>query len=129
MNSMDLEELAALDAVGALTEEEQRALRERLSSAQPSERLAAAQMYDLAHALAQSRAAGPAAPVPPPHVRERLLARVSGPGSFSVLTSDGQWLDTPIPGLTMKVLSHDRARDSAVLLMRAKPGTRYPAHH
>jgi anti-sigma factor ChrR (cupin superfamily) len=132
MSSIDLEELAALDAVGALTENEQRTLRERLSSASPAERQAVAQMYDLAQALVTSSvegSAGAACEPPRPQVRAQLLARVSSPRSFSVLTSDGEWADTAIPGLTMKVLSHDRERDSAVLLMRAKGGVRYPAHH
>jgi anti-sigma factor ChrR (cupin superfamily) len=129
MNSTDLEELAALDALGALTDEEQRLLRERLSSASPDERQAAAQMYDLAGGLAHARAHTATAPIPAPHVRERLMARVSQPSSFSVVGGQLPWLQTPIAGLHMKVLSLDKERDSAVLLMRAEPGVSYPAHH
>jgi anti-sigma factor ChrR (cupin superfamily) len=127
--TFDLEELAALDALGALTEDEERALRERLSSASPDERQAVAQIYELAGGIAHARSNTATAPIPPPHVRERLMARVTQPSSFSVFGPQLTWLPTPIPGLRMKVLSLDRERDSAVLLMQADPGVSYPAHH
>lgn len=57
------------------------------------------------------------------------MARVSGPGTFSVLSSDGSRVQTEIPGLALKVLTINRERDSAVVLMKIQPGTRYPAHH
>ena len=41
---------------------------------------------------------------------------------------EGAWL-TPMRGIQMKILSLDRGRDSATLLMKVAPGTTYPAHH
>ena len=128
-NSTDLEELAALDAVGVLDAAEQAELRERLSVAPAEVRAAVATLYEAAGHLAIS--GGPAAdlPEPPARVRERLLARLARPANFSVGTEDGEWLETPIAGIVMKLLSLDIERDSAVMLLRAQPGTSYPAHH
>lgn len=64
-----------------------------------------------------------------PGVRERLMAQVSAPVRYTLTTSDGEWVMAPIPGILMKVLSLDRARDAAVLLVKGEAGARYPAHH
>src|SRR5262245_49502133 len=63
-----------------------------------------------------------------PALRERLMAQVSAPARFTLAADQGQWIDTPIAGITMKVLSLDTAGDSAVLLVKGTPGARYPAH-
>jgi anti-sigma factor ChrR (cupin superfamily) len=121
----DLEALAALDAAGALDEAEQREYRERLQGASADERTAIAQLYDLAAAVAADRADAP----PPAGSLERLMQRIEAAQVYSVLAHEGEWRPGPVPGTTVKILSLDRAKDLATLLMRVAPGARYPAHH
>jgi anti-sigma factor ChrR (cupin superfamily) len=125
MMSMELEVLAALDAAGALGEEEQRSYRTLLASASAGERAAVAQLYELAAHLALS-----AEPVAPPAgARGRLMQRVEASNAYTLLAADGEWAPGPVPGTTLKLLSVDRVRQSATMLMRVSPGARYPAHH
>jgi len=121
----ELEDLAALDAAGALNETEQRDYYAKLASASADERAAVAQFYELAAqvAVADARMA------PSPGARDRLLKRVEGSRLYSVLAGEGRWLPGPVPGTRIKLLSVDRRRESATLLMRVDPGARYPAHH
>lgn len=125
--SSHLDELVALDALGLLTDEQQAELHAELirigSSAQ-------AALYDAAHA---ALAAAPV--VPPPGVRDRFLAQVSGgrtqpTAGLSFLVRDEGWHPHPlIAGIRMKQLSLDTNRGVATLLLDVAPGTVYPAHH
>ena len=126
VDSTDLLDLVALDAAGALDDAEQRSLRERLARAMPEERAVSAQLYDAAAMLAVETVDH--ALLPAPGTRERLLARITGQGIYSVRADDGQWIVSDIPGIRVKVLSLDRERDLAVMLLRVEPGSRYPAH-
>jgi len=121
----ELEDLAALDAAGALNETEHRDYRAKLAGASAAERASIAQFYELA---AQIAATSPEA-APLPGARERLLQRIDGSRLYSVLKSEGEWLPGPVPGTRVKMLSLDRKRDSATLLMQVDPGARYPPHH
>ena len=121
----ELEELAALDAAGALDDAEQREYRERLKHASADERTAIAQLYDLAATLASAGATV----APPAGARDRLMERIERSQVYSVLASEGAWQPGPVSGTHVKILSLDRRRDSATLLMRVEPGARYPAHH
>jgi quercetin dioxygenase-like cupin family protein len=69
------------------------------------------------------------APEPPPGLRARIMARVRGSHVYSIRAAEGEWLSSPLPGITMKVLSLDRERNTATLLVRGEPGAVYPAHH
>ena len=54
-----------------------------------------------------------------------------GAASFSVMflrASDGSWLTTSAPGVTVKPLFTDPARRTETYLVRAKPGSRMPRH-
>jgi anti-sigma factor ChrR (cupin superfamily) len=42
--------------------------------------------------------------------------------------NDGRWLPHPVPGIRMKVLSVNLARDYATLLLDVEPGMRFPPH-
>lgn len=126
MDSTDLLELVALDAAGALDDEEQRSLRERLARATTEEREVSAQLYDTAAMLAVETV--DRALLPAPGVRDRLLARISGRGIYSMRADEGTWIASDIPGIRVKVLSLDRERDLAVMLLRVAPGSTYPAH-
>ena len=125
MPTTDLEELAALDAAGALDEHEQRDLRAKFAAASPDARAAIAHIYELAAQLAVERATED----PAPSVRERLLDRVNASRLYSLRADEGTWTPGPVPGTRVKLLSLDRLRNSATLLMRVDPGARYPAHH
>lgn len=89
--------------------------------------------FDDVVALGLARAAD--AGEPRPEVKEALMARVRAsasqpPAGFSFrLATDDQWLPHPVPGIRMKVLSLNRARDYATLLLDVAPGTTFPPHH
>lgn len=125
MMSTELEELAALDAAGALDEAEQPLYRERLSTASPEQRAAIAHLYDVAAGAAASQALEPL----PAGSRDRLVERLGQSRLYTLFAGEGAWLPGPVPGTAIKILSLDRARDLATLLLRAEPGARYPAHH
>jgi anti-sigma factor ChrR (cupin superfamily) len=65
---------------------------------------------------------------PSPGVKAALLARIGLPSNHTVTAGDGEWVQTPVPGVRMKVLAIDRARDRVTMLIRGEPGARYPAH-
>jgi len=77
--------------------------------------------------------------VPSPQVKERLLARLHAdadtpaarpmPAGFSFIFEEEGWHPHPVPGIRMKMLSLDRARDIATILLDVAPGTRFPPHH
>ena len=75
------------------------------------------------------------AETPSPRVRERLVARVAEdvppvPAGFAFrFDVGGEWVPHPVPGIRMKVLSMNRAKGYATLLLDVQPGTRFPAHH
>jgi anti-sigma factor ChrR (cupin superfamily) len=81
-------------------------------------------------ALARDADAGE---LPSAEVKQRLMARVGSadapPAGFSFIESDEGWLPHPIPGIRMKMLSLDRERNYATLLLDVAPGSRFPAHH
>ncbi|MEZ5292409.1 MAG: cupin domain-containing protein [Vicinamibacterales bacterium] len=120
----DVEALALADAAGALDADEQRELAARLAALPEDTRRAVATLYETTAALA---AAVPPV-VPPPHVRERVLAAVRTPGRYTLHASDGDWFDTPFPGIRGRVLAVDQARGMATLFLRAEPGAIYPSH-
>lgn len=84
---------------------------------------------------------------PPPELRERLLARArsQSPALFQrpperqgmlldrdgvfVATSSGMdWSEGPLPGIWLKRLFEDNARDRYTTLVKMGPGVRYPSH-
>jgi anti-sigma factor ChrR (cupin superfamily) len=126
VNETDLLEIVALDAAGALDDAEQRSLRERLARATPEERKASAELYDAAAMLAMETV--DRGVLPAPGIRERLLARISGRSIYSLRAAEGTWITSEIPGVRVKILSLDRERDLAVMLLHVEPGSTYPAH-
>lgn len=70
---------------------------------------------------------------PRPEVRQRLLARLDEPpvpaGFGFRYEREADWLPHPVPGIRMKVLSLNRERGYATLLLDVEPGVRFPAHH
>jgi anti-sigma factor ChrR (cupin superfamily) len=66
-------------------------------------------------------------------LKARLLARLSLertlPRGFVLSLADEGWQPYPLPGIRMKVLAMSREQDSVTLLIDARPGARFPAHH
>lgn len=127
----EVEALALADAIGALDADEQRELQAMVAALPPDDQAAIARLYDMSYAMAA--AALDATAAPSPKVRESLLAAVTGVATtvaknFTLLASEGEWVDTPLPGIRMKVLSLDRPRNQVTMLLRGEPGARYPSH-
>jgi anti-sigma factor ChrR (cupin superfamily) len=120
----DVQALALADAIGALDPDEQRDLENRLTLLPPDVRAQVAQVYDAAVELS-SIATGEA---PSPDVRTALLARIAAPANHTIGSSDGEWVQTPLRGIRMKILAIDRKRDRVTMLLRGDPGASYPAH-
>jgi anti-sigma factor ChrR (cupin superfamily) len=87
---------------------------------------------DLELPLAMLAADGEA---PRADVRARLMAYVRGDAPavpkgfvFSLAATD-RWFPHPVPGIRMRVLSVNKDRGYATLLLNVDPGTRFPAHH
>ena len=138
MKPEELQELAALQAAGALDGADRALLCERLTAGDPA---AWAELRAFGEAVARLAAARPQPP--PAGLRERLLRRIGGdapstppvpaarPPDFAFLNpaADGEWLPATIPGARFKLLSLDLERNFALLYAQLEPRTRYPAHH
>jgi quercetin dioxygenase-like cupin family protein len=130
MDDRTHEELAALDAVGALGTDESARLRAALTRAGEPVRARVAHLYDAAAAAAL--AAAPSA-VPAPGARARLLSQVatleaSAARQFSFVLGDGgPWRSMGVPGAFYRPLAEGAGY--SVLLVRGDAGTRFPPHH
>ena len=120
----EVQALALADAIGALDPDERRDFENRLAALPAEVRAEVAHLYDAAVEIA-SATFGES---PSPHVRAALLAKIAAPSNFTVMAGDGEWVQTPIPGVRMKILVLDRARDRVTMLVRGEPGATYPAH-
>ena len=120
----DVQALALADAIGALDPDERRELEARLAALPAKRAPKWLSLYDAVVEIS-STATGEA---PSPHVRAALLAKIAVPSNHTVTASDGEWVQTPVPGVRMKILAIDRARDRVTMLIRGEPGASYPAH-
>jgi quercetin dioxygenase-like cupin family protein len=132
MSVDEIIELAALDAAGALLEDERRALGEALTRADEATRREVAELYRVAAALPPVTDEAPG-----PQVRERLLTHAFATGApapditvpgFRFVHAHEGWHPHPIPGIMVKPLAIDRDRNTATLLLKAAPGVEYPQH-
>ena len=119
----DIEALALADAIGALDPDERRDLEARLAALPPSVRAEVAHLYDASVEIAASTSGE----TPSPGVRDALLARIAAPSNHTITAAEGAWVET-VPGVRMKILAIDRARDQATMLLKGEPGARFPAH-
>jgi anti-sigma factor ChrR (cupin superfamily) len=119
-----IETLALADAAGALDTAEQAALRRLVASLPVDAQSEVARLYDLTEVLG-SAVDGPP---PSPQVRDRLMASILGPSRYTQTAADAEWLESGIPGLTLRILALDRERDVVTMLLRGEPGARYPSH-
>lgn len=131
MSERDLNSLAILHALGALSPEEEEKLKLELGADKDAVRLVS-EWSEAAALLALALDPIP----PPPHARDSLLAAIrttrSGPAEgapeIRVLAASAGWEDSPIKGIRFKRLSSPEEADSVTVLMSIEPGGRYPAH-
>ena len=140
MNCTELQELAALRALGVLEPSETARLDAAIAH-DPDARAEVAAITDAAAALARLAPAK----TPPPALRERLLAQIAHtpqagpsraqsavpparPGFSFIRPDEGEWMTTPIPGIRMKMLSVNRDTGYWVVKADLAPGARYPQH-
>ncbi|MBI5386903.1 MAG: cupin domain-containing protein [Verrucomicrobia bacterium] len=132
MNSERFNELAALNAVGALEGAEWQEWQTAAANADPAALAEAAGFNNVAALLA---AANVMPYEPPPALKARILERVhaagcgqkSSPFHFR-LAGEGAW-QQPLPDVRLKELFKHPGGGSAVLLVDMAPGARYPHHH
>ena len=144
-NQERIEELAPLNAAGALDLTERDEFERLLATADPAVLSRVAQFQELAALLALALSA---APELPRGLKEKIMRRVAvnspaaAPGSagqhsaalatpgFTFIAGDGQgnWLPLKVPGAWVKLLSLDAQRGYAVVLGKLDAGARYPAH-
>jgi len=78
--------------------------------------------------------AAPVVRAPSPGVKDALLARVraekaAGAGwKFAKVAADEGWVKLPFPGLRMREVTVDAARDTALLFVEMAPGAIFPDH-
>ena len=121
-----ISELASLFAAGALPPDEEMEFQEHVKSCG----VCAAE----AKAFRETASCLPLASegaAPPPHLREKLLARIQQPelppGIRVVRANEGNWIPL-VPGVVAKRLYQDSATGHVALLVRMEPGAAYPPH-
>lgn len=145
MTPKRLEELAALNAAGALDGKDLDEFQRLLADADHRSKRILARFNNLAGLLAASL---PHQQQPSPGLRRKLLLRIEisearkTPADFLnqnlkaalsgftfIPGSDAAgWKEIRVPGAAVKLLSVDQTRGYAVVLGKLEPGTRYPAH-
>ncbi len=142
MNCDELQQLTALRALGALDGDEFARLEKRLAEDEPA-RMELARFFDVAATLARVSVAKRAAPT---SLRGKILDRIRQtpqlkPGQppatagakpvlpdFSFMQGDAPWMDGPMPGIRLKILSLSEHQDYAMLLVELAAGVVYPEH-
>jgi putative transcriptional regulator len=142
MNCDDLQQLTAIRALGALDGDEFALLEKRLAEDDLA-RMELARFFDVAATLALVSVPKKSAP---PALREKILDRIrqtpqlkagpqppapeTKPGlpDFSFMRSDAPWMDAPMPGIRLKVLSLSENQGYAMLLVELAAGVVYPEH-
>jgi anti-sigma factor ChrR (cupin superfamily) len=138
-----MQEMAALYALGALTQQEARAMKDYLTETQNglADDLATFETVAVNLAFAVPEQA------PPPELRQNLLASIAqeprSPANkelslpitsshqlseiFSLRANEGDWQEI-VPGMLTKTLFVDQARGTVTSLVRMLPGTALPPH-
>ncbi|MBL9135903.1 MAG: cupin domain-containing protein [Verrucomicrobiales bacterium] len=143
MNCDELQQLTALQAIGALEAADADRLRQRLAE-DPAAVAEWSRFLDVATSLA-----GSVAPAQPsPSVRTRVLERIRktpqaregskpvdakppeppAPEGLHFLRADQPWLPAPLPGARFKVISAGEHQSYLMLMIELAPGAGYPEH-
>ncbi len=144
MNSQYLDELAALNALGALDGEDLVEFKRLVPNVTPEAQKDIASYEQVASLVAYVNAPPK---TPRRAVKDKLMKRIhesfvaerskEGPGflgnarqEFSFLYSNqGEWMKHPVEGVFVKQLSIDEKNRYATILMKVAPGTIYPEHN
>jgi anti-sigma factor ChrR (cupin superfamily) len=122
----EIRELASLFAAGALPADQEAEFREHVKSCAVC--AGQARTFDEAAGWLPFAIEGAGAP---PHLREKLLARIQQPepppGIRVVRANQGAW-HTLVPGVTAKRLFAESPAGNVALLVRMEPGAKYPPH-
>ena len=128
----DVEALALADAAGALDPAERQQLDAMVLALPPEAQAEVAGLYDITLTIAASTPQVD----PPARVRDALMAAIAtredaAPmvrSNYTLLSTEGEWKDSPMPGIRVKVLAIDKPRNQVTLLLKGEPGARYPSH-
>ena len=120
----DVQALVMADAIGALDPDERLGLHHPLASFPAALRNEATLLFEGAVEIAATTSGE----APSAGVRAALLAKIAVPSNHTVTAGDGEWVQTPVRGVRMKILAIDRERDRVTMLLRGEPGATYPAH-
>ena len=136
MNPDRLNELALLNAAGALDGRDLEELQALLAAADPATRAQVAAGNDLAGLLSLS---APPARTLPPGLKPKLLSLLRErstrkparfrPGFFFLRGNEGEWKQHAVPGVRYKQLSSTGPAGYDMVLYELAPSTHFPSHH
>ena len=123
----EIREQAALHALGMLEPQEAGAFEQHLEACSVCE----AEVRAFQGTAAALPLGLPAA-APDPAVRRKLLEQAAPARDLRdhvVRAAQGDWILTEFPGVQVKPLFANRAKDQVTTLVRMAPGSSYPSHH
>ena len=136
MNQDRLNELALLNAVGALDGQDLEDFQELLAKADPATKAQIAAGNDLAGLLSLSPESAHklSAGLKPKLMRQvRELARRKAtqprPDFFFLRGNEGEWKQHAVPNVRFKALTSTGTAGYQMVLYELAPGTHFPAHH
>ena len=108
----DVHALVVADAIGALDPDERLDLQDRLAALPPAVRDEVTHLYDAAVEIAATTSSE----APSPDVRAALFAKIVVPSNHTVTASDGEWVQTPVRGIRMKILTITQPQNQNAML-------------
>ena len=136
MNQDLLNELAALNALGALEGDALHGFEQVLANADTATKARIAEFNNVMGLVGASPRSPQLLPMRlKAKVMDQVLARTKTakgprlPSFFSLLKAEGQWTALPVPGVRCKELSTTGRRGYKVTLYELAPGAHFPHHH
>lgn len=136
MNPDRLNELAALNALGALEGEDLREFEKVSAGADAATKTEIASFNDVVGLVGASLPSSQRVPAGlKAKLMDQIRARVgvgkreAPPHFFSLLKAEGVWTTLPVPGVRCKELTSTGSRGYKITLYELAPGARFPQHH
>lgn len=122
----DLRTTASLYSLGALPNDEALAFEQHLAEGCD---VCRAELDSLNAAVSQLPFSAPELQ-PPPALRDRLMQAIAAPpaGMHIVRNTEGRWVSTAFPGVTMKTLHFDKQTFMVTNLLKMEPKSFIPPH-